>query len=136
MGTVPLPGLPGPAGPPYTSRMVRFWKSLLLCLALAGMPLQAYSAATMAWCGHGDTTDPSTATDSHTVVVDSHHAGDGSLTADNSCGDCSQCHLCSAHALPGVTIVTPAVAASVHIARPAQRPGGFVPDQPRRPPLV
>jgi hypothetical protein len=116
--------------------MLRFWKALLLCLALAGMPLQAYVASTMAWCGHGSTEVVATAPDSHALHTASHGPGDATPQADNSCGDCAQCHLCSAHALPGVTVAPPVVAGNIHVARHAQQPGGFVPDQPRRPPLA
>lgn len=121
----------------YTSRMLRFWNALLLCLALAGMPLQVLSAVTMAWCGHeGGHALTHQAPDSHTEHGDSHSPGDPTLPAGEACKDCSQCHLCSAHALPGVSSVTPALAASVHVARLAHQSGGFVPDQPKRPPLA
>lgn len=129
-------GLLAQAGALYTAPMPRFWRMLLLWLALVGVPLQAVSAAAMVLCEHGYPHAPVMTGDSHAGHSDSQPGGDQAGLQGDPCTDCGECHLCSAHALPGVTTMPAGVAASVPIARPSPQPDGFLPDQPKRPPLA
>jgi len=127
-------GLPRAAPCPYTSRMPRFWKTLLLCLALAGLPLQGLAAVTMSFCKHGAADVP--AQDSHTQHGDSHAGNAQAGDAEQLCADCAPCHLCSAFALPAANAVVVQEPASDFLTALALQPDGYLPDQPKRPPLA
>lgn len=115
--------------------MLKSLRPLLVWLALAGLPLQGFAAATMALCQHG-APDTSARTDaSHAHHADSHSEHGKSGEAGQFCGDCNPCDLCNAFALASASAAVPREAASVFGTRLTLQPDGFLPDQPRRPPL-
>lgn len=129
-------GLPRAAPCPYTSAMSRFWKALLLCLALAGLPLQGIAAVTMSFCKHGAADLPEQAQASHAQHGDSHPGHAQAGDAEQLCADCTPCHLCSAFALPAANAVVVQEPASDFLTALALQPDGYLPDQPKRPPLA
>ncbi|HEX9180501.1 MAG TPA: hypothetical protein VF859_08915 [Burkholderiales bacterium] len=128
-------GLPHHSKRFYTiGRMLKSFRLLLVWLALAGLPLQGFAAATMALCQHGAPDTSAQADASHAHRGDSHEHGK-SGEAKQFCGDCSPCHLCNAFALSSAGAAVLREAASVFATRLTPQPDGFLPDQPRRPPL-
>lgn len=118
----------------YTiGRMLKSLKLLLVLLALAGLPLQGFAAATMAFCQHGapDASSQADAPQGH--LGDAHPEHDKSGGA--ACGDCTPCHFCNALALSSASAALRGEAESVFVTRLTPPPDGFLPDQPRRPPL-
>lgn len=120
----------------YTiGRMLKSLRLLLIWLALAGLPLQGFAAATMAFCQHG-APDASGQADAHQGHHgDAHPEHDKSGGAKQACGDCTPCHLCNAFALSSASAAVRGETASIYVTRLTPQPDGFLPDQPRRPPL-
>jgi hypothetical protein len=113
--------------------MLRFWKMLLVYLALAGLPVQV-AATAMAFCPP----DQHAHTHAHGDMHD--HA---SLDADESqppaAGTGSDevlCHHTGAAALPGLRPTTAAEAAADPLPGPVTHPFLFFPEQPKPPPLA
>lgn len=114
--------------------MLRFCKMLIVCLALAGLPLQAVAAAGMAFClpddhGHADFHDHS----HHHAPQDS---DESQLPGPGVAGDEVLCHHCSAAALPALQPHVIAAAAADHAPGLAPYLFLFFPEQPQRPPLA
>ncbi|HEX6829105.1 MAG TPA: hypothetical protein VF104_09005 [Burkholderiales bacterium] len=117
--------------------MLRFCKTLLLCLALTGLPLQGIAAVTMSFCKYGASDTAAQAGGSHAHHGASHCEQGKSADAKQPCNDCTPCHLCSALALPGTgAVAAPVVATSHYHTRLPLQPDGFLPDQPKPPPLA
>lgn len=116
--------------------MLKSLRLLLVWLALAGLPLQGFAAATMAFCKHGAPDGSARAAATLADQEDSHVGHEKPADAQPACGDCSPCHLCGAFALPAVNAVIPQDAAFVYLTRLTLQPDGHLPDQPKRPPLA
>jgi len=108
----------------------------MVWLALGGLPVQGFAAATMAYCKHGsaDTASQEVASHGHHGDPQSGHGKSAETTPP--CADCSPCHLCGAFALPAANPVLLQDAASVYRTRLTLQPDGHFPDQPKRPPLA
>jgi len=114
--------------------MLRFCKMLVLCLALAGLPLQAVAAAGMAFClqdhdGHADT-------HGHSHHHTSQYSDESQPPAPGVAGDEVLCHHCSAAAVPALQPHLTAAAAADHAPGVSPYLFLFFPEQPQRPPLA
>ncbi|HET9700691.1 MAG TPA: hypothetical protein VFP70_07220 [Burkholderiales bacterium] len=115
--------------------MLKSLRFLLVLLALAGLPLQGIAAATMAFCQHA-APDAIAQVDAHQGHHgDAHPEHDSSGSAKQICGDCTVCHLCNVFALSSANAAAGRATASGFVTRLTHHPDGFLPDQPRRPPL-
>jgi hypothetical protein len=114
--------------------MLRFLKMLVVCLALAGLPVHAVAAAGMAYCTpdqhahtHGDD-------DAHVhAFLDQ---GDSQPPLPGVAGDHVLCHHCTAAVLPALQQQAGVAAAALHTPRPPAHFFVFFPEQPQRPPLA
>lgn len=126
-------GLPALTKRHYTSRMLRFCKMIVLCLALAALPVQVVAATGMALCL------PDQHSHTHVNGGDAHvHAvaGTDDASAHGAAGDDILCHHCGTVALPALLPQPDAAAASDTLSGPATRLFLFFPEQPQRPPLA
>lgn len=113
--------------------MLRFCKTIVLCLALASLPLQAVAAAGMALClpdQHSHTQVDGGDAHAHAV------AGTDDASAHGTAADDILCHHCGTVALPALLPQTDAAAASDTLSGTATRLFLFFPEQPQRPPLA
>jgi hypothetical protein len=116
--------------------MLNVLKLLILSLALAGLPLQGYAAVTMSYCMHGPADGTVQPDDPHAHHGDFHSGHTAAEDSGASCNDCPPCHLCDVFALPTPGALVLRESVSIFSTRPASPPDGFLPHQPRRPPLA
>lgn len=105
---------------------------LVLCLALAGLPLQAVVAADLAFCL------PDQHAHTHGGAHD--HASPGAdqsnAPAPVAADEEVPCHHCSAAALAALPPQMTAATVADHCSGPAPHLFLFFPEQPQRPPLA
>lgn len=112
--------------------MSRIWKALLLCLALAALPLQSLEAAAMVFCSPDQHTDAPAPAHSHAPGV----ADDSKPPVSGGAGHEVLCHHCTATALPAVLPQLDILAGAHQTPGSAPHLFLFFPQQPQRPPLA
>ncbi len=109
--------------------MSRKFKTAVLLLLLALMPLRALATVTIGFCAmhhHGS------------ASMDAAHDHDGAPHGDSNHDQCDSCveHCASASVVAPADLPSPAPAGAQRIFTPDRFAGAFVPDQLDPPPLV